>query len=202
MGYIYSQQTLGFLQYWQQQSTQQDWIGAIDEHHEVQAISGARRAIEQSPENPVLLGQLAKVYSWQTYSEHISHLPVSRDALPVYRQLIRMRPAWPYYRAEFAMAKARTGEIDREFEKAVNEALRLGSWEKEVLQTIATLGWLYHPWLSPQTQRKIDQNLSRFVSAYPWDAIHWGQQQGNLKQLCQRFDSLNRYSACKQYLNH
>ena len=196
LGYLYSQQTVVFLKFWHQEALSEEWGGRVQPANYMNAVDGARRALVYSPDNPLFLGQLAKIYDRQAISDTLA----AQNSLDVYRELIEIRPAWPYYRADFAVAKARAGEFDSEFEQALVDAIRLGPWEKEVLEKVARLGWLYRTTVSSALQIEIDKNFARYVSAYPWDAIRWGQQKGHLQQLCLIFDELARLGSCRQYL--
>lgn len=193
LGYLYSQQTVGFLKYWHQEALSEEWDGRIQPTNFINAIEGAERALVYSPDNPFFLGHLVKIHDRQAISGDY----FVRNALDIHRKLIRLRPAWPYYRADFAVAKARAGELDDEFEQALKDAMRLGPWEKEVLDKVARLGWLYRSRLGSALQNKIDKNLARYVSAYPRDVIRWGHQEGHLPQLCLIFTDLARFGSCR-----
>lgn len=196
LGYLYSQQTDGFLKFWHQEALSEEWDGRIQSANYINAVQGAERALTYSSDNPLFLGQLVKVYDRQTVNDG---LPI-QNALDVYRKLIRLRPAWPYYRADFAVAKARAGELDAQFEQALLDAMRLGAWEKDVLDKVARLGWLYRSRFGSALQSEIDMNLARYVSAYPWDVIRWGHQEGHLPQLCMVFAELAQLGSCRPYV--
>ena len=196
LGYLYSQQTIGFLNFWHQETLSKEWNGRIQPANFTKAVEGAERALRYSADNPVFTLQLARIFDRQAVHDEAS----AQDSLNIYRDLMMLRPAWPYYRADFAVAKARAGEFDAEFELALKEAMRLGPWEKDVLDKVARLGWLYRPGLNPSLQQQVDMNLARYVSAYPWDVIRWGEQEGHLPQLCLLFTELARLGSCRRYL--
>lgn len=167
LGYLYSQQSSGFLKFWHQESLDSEWDGRIQSTNYVNAVNGAERVLTYSPHNPLFLGQLVRIHDWQGSNDDLA----VQNALDIYRQLILLRPAWPYYRADFAVAKARAGELDNEFKQALLDAMRLGSWEKDVLDKVARLGWLYRSEFDPVLQREIAKNLIRYISAYRWNNI-------------------------------
>ncbi len=196
LGYLYSQQTVGFLKFWHQEALSENWRGRIQPANFIHAVDGADRALEYSPDNPLFFGQLAKIYDRQAINDRDS----AKESLDVYRKLITLRPAWPYYRADFAVAKARAGELDDEFEQALKDAMRLGAWEKDVLDKVSRLGWLYRRGFDSGLQSQIDTHLARYVSAYPRDVIRWGDQEGQLPQLCLIFTELAKLSSCRPYV--
>lgn len=193
---FYSQQTIGFLKFWHQEALTGEWDGKVQPVNYGNAVDGAERALAYSPDNPVFLGHMAKIHD-----RHAVHDDLAiQNALDVHRRLILLRPAWPYYQADFAVAKARAGELDNEFEQALKDAMRLGPWEKGVLDKVARLGWLYRPQFDSVLQDKIDKNLARYVSAYPWDVIQWGTQEGHLRELCMIFSELAKRGSCRSCL--
>lgn len=198
LGHLYSQQTVSFLKFWHKETLNEGWDGKIQPVNFINAVNGAERALTHSPDNPLFLGQLAKVYDRQASGDS----SFAKESLDIYRKLIALRPAWPYYRADFAVAKARAGELDNEFEQALKDAMRLGPWEKEVLDKISRLGWLYRSRLDSSLHSEIDKNLARYVSAYSWDVIRWGGQEGHLPQLCLIFTELAKLGSCRPYVTH
>ena len=195
LAHIYDQQTTGYLSFWQQQflKEQQPGTGSlpiVDEDQFNKAVSGGIRTIKQSPENPRFSGQLAGVYDVQNEKG-------AEQAVILYRQLIRKKPVWPYYRANLALAKARVGELDREFEIALEQAVLTGPWEKDVMKIVATLGFVYQDWLSPQTNPLISRNLERWVTLYTWDALKVAAQYGQSVKACSFLSEPEKYSLCR-----
>ena len=194
LAHIYDQQTTGYLSFWKQQflkeqQTDTSSLLKVNEDQLNKAVSGGVRTVKQSPENPRFLGQLAGVYDVQNGKG-------AEQAVILYRQLIRKKPAWPYYRANLALAKARVGELDREFEIALEQAVLTGPWEKDVLERVATLGFVYQDWLNPRTNTLISKNLKRWVTLYTWDALKAAAQYGEITKACSFLLESEKYSLC------
>ena len=67
-----------------------------------------------------------------------------QKSIAYYKQLIQRRPAWPHGWMNFAVAKARLGELDDEFKNALFQLLKTGPWEKNTrpfLIQLSLLSW-------------------------------------------------------------
>lgn len=121
-----------------------DQVGFASAQASQHAHDRLELAIALDRENPTHYEYLAR---W--HEMHASH----RDALRALRRAASLRPAWPYVWADIARVKLRLGEIDAEFNDAVENAARMGPWEREVQLGIAAVTMEAAERMSPQARR-------------------------------------------------
>lgn len=86
------------------------------------------------------VGRLYLYRSTHLAENRKQRLGYGSKALNYYQTVTRLRPAWSYGWMNFAIAKARTGSVDREFIKSLMQVLRLDPWGKKTLPVIVRLG--------------------------------------------------------------
>ncbi len=111
--------------------------------------SFALQALSHDQGNPDLLNAVGRLYDYRAgrLAQDVNNAREWRiRAAGYYRQVPRLRPAWPYGWLNLAMIKAASGEPDREFRSALSHLLSLGSWEANTLPALVQLalyGWPY-----------------------------------------------------------
>ena len=111
--------------------------------------ASAQAALFWDDANPDLLMALGRLYNFQaarpgTSADQQSLLRA--EAMDYLRQLIRLRPAWPYGYLNLAWSKVYASEFDAEFEAVLIRLVLLGRWEEKVMPLIiqfAAYGWQY-----------------------------------------------------------
>lgn len=110
--------------------------GKIDDHGRWQTyLSNLQTALKLDPLNVDTLRSLAKMHEWKT----VGHAPWNKaldssrqQAIEYYRQVVLNRPVWALGWAELANMKIRSMELDGEALAALNKALNLGRWQRDV----------------------------------------------------------------------
>ncbi len=185
---VIDSQTQQFLTFWQQSLAKQkdDFQLAASALDIVR--QGANRVIALAPSSPDYLTALGQVENWAMADalrrgESLDSAQVQKG-LQAYREAIRLRPAWPYGWADFAMAKSRAGEIDQEFFSALQQATRLGPWEKNVMDTVSQLGLWYQGLLPVRVRLAVDAQITRYAQNYPTDVMTIARAQNKTKVVC------------------
>ncbi|WP_263079341.1 hypothetical protein [Endozoicomonas sp. Mp262] len=172
MADIYHKHVNYYFDYWAKGYKERQDHFSIPAHEMNIALASARKAREKQPDDPVQLLQLATVYQWRPLleAEGINPFGSLTAELDLIRQAVSLRPAWPYSWMALAGAKARYGQIDDEFNKALVQAVTLGPWEADIMEKAGKLGKYYHSWLSPEAKIALQLNWDNFRRAYPGKA--------------------------------
>lgn len=142
-----------------------------------------RVALGWTPEDPRLLQQAGRLYEWGAL---IAPRAESRgaQALQYYRDSLARRPAWPYAWADLAVAKARFGQIDAEFQQAFARALETGPWEPEVQLNIARAGFLAFKRLSRANRAALARTIQRMSSRQLPELVRIAEESDSLWIVC------------------
>lgn len=116
------------------------------------------------------------LHEWRLYTvgtsdsqiEQVAFLQLAADA---YRISVSLRPAWPYAWAQLARQKSFLGQIDEEFDLALERATTLGAWEQQVHQIINEIGLLRWENLNTASRAAVIGNLQRGLSLNGTDAL-------------------------------
>ena len=154
------------------------------------AYTSLSTAIELVPNHPDYLETMASLYHWQVLlQERQPHqitesLNLSKD---FYQQAIKLRPAWPFSWANFALIKQQLNELDEEYNHAIERAVTLGAWESK-LQNIVTQATL-PSWqqLNKDTQNLVVENSFRALHSNAREFIAIAKQHNMLTILCGKF---------------
>ena len=164
-------------------------------------IEAARRTLESAlrlePGDPGIKEELGRVHTRAAIAAdsppHVS--PHSEIALSYFRAAVRERPVSSYAWAAIATTKWTMRRADAEFERALQEAARLGPWEPEVQLAVADAGLGSWDSLSEPARR---------ASQRPWEqeqkASHrpWEQEQQASQQQRLQLVSDDRPKRCSQ----
>jgi len=129
-------------------------------------------------------GRLYDYRSAYMAADRKKEIVYGHKAIEYYRQVTRLRPAWPYGWMNLASSKARLGEVDGEFRLALLQLLHLGPWEENTLPTIIQLSLFAWPYLDRATRQPL---LDYFVDAQEnrrEDVYMVLKEAGQLKLYC------------------
>lgn len=112
------------------------------------------------------------------------HAQAYRHALEHYRVAVQARPGWPYAWADLARVKLRLGELDGELDKAVQQAVRLGPWERGVQLSIAQIALEAEHRFAPETRRAALGLLSNALKRNEREIEALAVRRGRLDLLC------------------
>ncbi|MDX1372518.1 MAG: hypothetical protein R3321_08600 [Nitrososphaeraceae archaeon] len=133
------------------------------------AYNDVSRAINQDPRNPELFILLGNLQEWKIFNvndESNKEHQLSM-ALKNYRKAASLRPAWPFTWNHIVLVKYRLGEIDDEFNVALENSLNTGPWEPGVQQVAAEVGLRTWKMLDSGMREKIVRNIHRGLSLQP-----------------------------------
>lgn len=136
-------QANAYLELWNQQLFKNSAYQSTDSDYET-ALRASQRSIELTPYNADYQTLAANLQMWQLMNNKTLS-PAQRDTLKkeiftYYRSALKQRPSWPYTYADFAVIKARFGEIDAEMQQALQTANKLGAREIDILHITLELG--------------------------------------------------------------
>jgi hypothetical protein len=131
-------------------------------------LATARVAIDQAlrfePSNPHFLEQSALLRERQALALGRDD-PRSRrllaESLAEFRAAAQMRPGSAYAWASIAVLKLRLRELDAEFYRAIDRAVRLGPWEAQVQVAITQVGLVAWRRLAQSAQAQVIGMLER-----------------------------------------
>ena len=144
-------------------------------------LAYAKRLNSNDPNYFQLQGLL---HEWRFF---LADAPYSNDegfsfrqqAITAYRTAITLRPAWPEGWAHLARQKAIAGQVDEEFDLAIERATTLGHWEMLVHLLITETGLMAWPSLSPISRTAVIANLERGLSLPRTDRLLLNFLQGH-----------------------
>jgi hypothetical protein len=144
------------------------------------------------PDNPGLSEQLGGLYAINIRTSGNQRA----KALEPFASAVSMRPTSPYAWANFARIKYYQSQVDGEFYRALDNAMRLGPWEREVQFAVVDLGfaqWDTAPIaLRPRILSMVQNGLRRDSEQMLTIAI----KHGRLAEVCM-FEKLALTAACK-----
>lgn len=111
--------------------------------------------------------------------------------LPRYRDLVALRPRWPYARANLATAKLRAGQFDAELNQELRQMVVLGPWEPRLQLLAADVLYGYGGQLDSSTRAQLLLGLDRAAQWQPHELIDRGERRGQLPFLCARYGASN-----------
>jgi hypothetical protein len=125
----------------------------------------ALASLEKNESNADIINATGRIYDYRAtnmVSDREKQRAYLHKAIGYYRQVIRLRPAWPYGWMNLAISKGRLSEIDGEFKQALLQLLRLGPWEANTLPVIFQLSLPTWPYLDSDTRQPL---LNYFIVA-------------------------------------
>ena len=172
-----------------------DLIGA----REVQTVGDAlHHAQRVDPLNPNTAEQLGSHYALSVRDTDIvgnvdSHWATARHH---YANAVVMRPTSPYSWANLAWAKFHLKQIDAEFYRALDSAIRLGPWEPEVQFVVVDLGFALWDQLPAEMRPKILTIARNGQRRYATQIAAIAEQRGRQAEVC-KFEKLATMPVCK-----
>ena len=150
------------------------------------------------PDDPAVAEWLGGYYA-QTARDASSHDVISshwKMAHEQYSKATVLRPTSPYAWANRAWSRYYLGLIDAEFYAALDNAIRLGPWEREVQLVVVDLGLGLWPVMPSDLRVKILGMVHRGQRRYAQDFIKIATRYGRLAEVCD-FEKLATLPACK-----
>ena len=110
------------------------------------AHAALTKAVRLQPSNPNTLADVGRLYDWKVIGGVTTweSPPSAGASLSYYRSAIREQPTWPHYWVNLALAKYRAGQLDDEFNFAIQRAAEFGPWLGSIqfgLVDVGTAAW-------------------------------------------------------------
>jgi hypothetical protein len=156
---------------------QWDRLGQAPQAQQWQAtLESAVRANDSYPvANGAYLDQLGQVQSWSAFDVPAAD-PAARDsrlaALQAYRASVAVRPTWPDTWARLATTKFALGELDGEYQNAVEQANQWGAWRPDVQLELASIGLRAWPSMSVAQRAAAVESMRKVMAGPRADALH------------------------------
>lgn len=172
-------------------------VGTI-EAREVQAVGDAlHHAQRVDPFNPNTAEQLGSHYALSVRDidgdNGGSHWAKAQQH---YASAVVMRPTSPYSWANLAWTKFHLKQIDAEFYRALDSAIRLGPWEPEVQFVVVDLGFALWEQLPAEMRPQILATAQNGQRRYATQIIEIAKRRGRLADVC-KFEKLATMPVCK-----
>ena len=173
--------------------------GAAVAAGEARALAAALELAQRfEPGNPTTAEQLGGLYSLNVREAEAGAALGSQRAraLEQYAMAVALRPTSPYAWANLAWTKYYLGQVDAEFYRALEAAMRLGPWEPEVQFVVVDLGlalWDEMPAALRPGILAMAQNGQR---RYPSQIVAIAGKRGRLAEVC-NFEKLAKMAVCK-----
>ena len=173
-------------------------VGTI-EAREVQAVGDAlHHAQRVDPFNPNTAEQLGSHYALSVRDADAAGNVVSHwaKARQHYASAVVLRPTSPYSWANLAWTKFHLKQIDAEFYRALDSAIRLGPWEPEVQFVVVDLGFALWDQLPAEMRPRILAIAQNGQRRYATQIVAIAKQRGRLAEVC-TFERLATMPVCK-----
>ncbi len=146
----------------------------------------ARQALARYPDSVDLINAVGRLYDFRagmTEDHNVAHRMLIK-ARGYYGQVIRLRPAWPYGWLNLAWVKARMGEPDPEFRRALLRLLALAPWERNTLPSLVQLGVYGWPYLNSDERRELTEYFTRAEQTRRRDMRRALKGAGQFRRYC------------------
>lgn len=166
---FYHFQANSHLELWQHQQLKNPDFQISNQQYET-ILAQNHQVLDLIKYNADYWTAIADMQLW--YLSNTANIPpekqhtIKQDILRAYRTALQQRPTWPYSYANFAVIKARFGEIDAELIHALHQANQRGHHEAEIIRITVELGLILWPQLDINTQKLVANAVERAIT---WD---------------------------------
>jgi len=179
--YVIQYRANGVLDGWQKspgQLSQQAWL-------EVEASVLA--ALSWDKEQPDLINLLGRLHDLHTFrlsramEQKQQHM---QQAEHYYRQVIKLRPAWPYGYLNLAHIKTASGSRDSEFYNLLLHLTRLAPWDEKTLPLMVQMLTRSWPYMDSEERSQLQPYLLQVANQRPNDVKRALQKSGTVTYFC------------------
>jgi len=157
----------------------------LNEWQEMQSMAADALAADTS--NPDLHNGLGRLHEYRASSMALSKqesLQQMQHAIQHYRQVILLRPAWPYGYLNLVSSKARIGALDTEFSQSLLQLVKRAPWERNTLPAIVEYSTYAWPHLQKGTRTQLQPYLLQAAEKRTKDVKKSLQQTNLLNFFC------------------
>ncbi|MFT5768405.1 MAG: hypothetical protein ACI9H8_000362 [Lysobacterales bacterium] len=150
-------------------------------------------------DNPDIFDKRGQFYYWQAMN--LADAGEERGVLleqaaEQYREALKMRPLWPYFWANLAVAKAEWGIFDPEFRKAIKRTVETGPWEPRVQMMLIRVDFIEQQRLDRRSRERINEMLERAMQIQPRNVLALASDLGQLPRVCGMIEQEKRNWQC------
>jgi len=152
-----------------------------------QLLADAETGVLASPNDADLENGLGRLYDFRATSMAESADQRKRfyaSAADHYKQVIRLRPAWPYGWMNLTMLIAKAGIFDRTFMHALKQTIHLAPWERTTLPNLVRLSVFAWPYMPAADRRVIGAYLIRAAEQRSGEVRRALQQDHRVEFFC------------------
>ena len=155
------------------------------------------RSQRLDPGNPATAEKLGSLYSLNVRNVDAgTTLGARREkALEQYSSAVGKRPTSPYAWANIAWTKYHLGQVDADFYRALDNAIRLGPWEPEIQMVILEFGFALWEELPPDMRPKILAVARNGQHRQAEKILAIARKRGRLAEVC-KIEKLAKSAAC------
>jgi hypothetical protein len=159
-------------------------------------VEALRQAQRLDPANPTTAEELGSLYALNV--REMGGVTGSQRAksLEQYARAAVMRPTSPYSWANLAWTQYYLGQVDAEFYRALDSAIRLGPWEPEVQFVVVDLGLALWQEMPADLRPRILAVAQHSQMRYAPQILAIARKRGHLREVC-GFEKLAKLAACK-----
>ena len=172
--------------------------GTLADMREANAIRDALLHSQRlEPGNPTTAEQLGSLYSLNVRNVDAGTTPGAQreKALEQYSRAVVLRPTTPYSWANIAWTKYHLGQVDGDFYRALDNAIRLGPWEPEIQMVILDFGFALWDELPPDMRPKILAVARNGQRRQAENVLAIARKRGRLAEVC-KLEKLAKSAAC------
>jgi len=144
-------------------------------------------ALSRFPNNPDYLdfsGRLLVLTASQPGVLGSERRALLESAATNFRQALTVRPLWPYSWVNLLSAKDKLGQVDMEFNKALNRSAELGPWEPRVQLQVVESGLRYWSKLGRAERAVVQQKVLDAFKVQPRNAFALVRDYGRPDLVC------------------
>jgi len=148
-------------------------------------------ALERFPGNPDFLdlaGQLSVLQASQTGVVGAARRALLESAAEDFRRALAVRPLWPYSWANLLAVKDKLGQVDMEFNVALNRAVELGPWEPGVQLQVVESGLRYWDRLGSIERALVQRKVLDALKVQPREVFATIKDYGRPDLVCAEQD--------------
>lgn len=143
-------------------------------------------------ESPAVFESLGVLHARRSASNEF--MAYARD---YFRRALELRPDSPYTWANYAEIKYFLGETGPDFERALERAVELGPWEREVQVVVTDIGLAMYRELQPATRAAVDRMIGFGMRRAPLDILQVAEKRGRLDLACAHVPGNKRVAEAK-----
>ena len=149
--------------------------------------SHVNTALRRFPGNPDYLdfaGRLLVLQSSQPGVMGTERRMLLESAAVNFRQALTVRPLWPYSWVNLLSTKDKLGQVDMEFNEALNRSAELGPWEPRVQLQVVESGLRYWSRLGSAERAVVQQKVLDALKVQPREVFVTVKDYGRADLLC------------------